>query len=105
MKHPLTLLLLIVLCCCKEDKQPLVAPQQSVADTIKTANTMFKPVIKNKSLYSKEFVKDMQAFKYPSQIKVIDDYLIADGDTIKFPDALDLNKEYIFLGTKNNLQY
>lgn len=105
MKHLLTLILLITLCSCKEDKQPIVAPQQNVADTIKAAEKMYKPVIKNKSPYSKEFLEYAKKYEYNSPIKIIGDRIEVDGQVIEFPSEIEMNKEYLFTAERKGLLY
>jgi hypothetical protein len=105
MKHLLTILTLLTLISCKEDKTPVLVKPANTADTIKTVIQSHKVFIKNKSLYPKAWVADMQMTQYPSDIKVIDDYVVTEGDTIPFPDDLVLNKDYVFLATKGKLDY
>lgn len=61
-----------------------------------------KIYIKNKTLYSKDFVDEMLSSNYPFPIKVINNCIIVNNDTIYFPNDLDLNKEYIFNATDEN---
>ena len=112
MKHLLTLILLITLFSCKEDKQPIVSPVKNVRDTLRANDELmhgeYEPGIlnvKDKSLYSKEFLESLEESEYPKDITVVDNYVITGGDTITFPDMLELNKQYIFKGKKENKDY
>ena len=108
MRYPkkiICIIALIVLISCKEDKTPVLVKPANTTDTIKAVTETHKVFIKNKSLYSKEWVAEMQKTEYPSEIKVIDDYVVTEGDTIPFPDALKLDKEYVFLATRGELDY
>ena len=64
-----------------------------------------KIFIKDKSKYSKVFIDELTATKYPDSIKVIDNYIIYGKNKTNFPNDLTINKDYIFKATKDNQSY
>lgn len=98
-------LLLLALISCKKD----VEVQQDITtvktDTVTTPQNNANLYIKDKSLYSKEFIASLEAQPYPGGVKVIDNYVLADGDTIYFPETLKLKANYKFTGFTNTEFY
>ena len=55
--------------------------------------------INNKSQYDQIFIDGLA--KYKERIKLVDNFIIVDSDTIYFPEDLPLKKETYFKGTSN----
>lgn len=107
MKHLLSLILLITLCSCKEDKQPIVSPVKNMADTIKAEEPYkkYRPVIVDKSLYSKEFVEYAKKYEYIAPVRIVGDHIEVEGSVVDFPSQIEVGKKYLFTAKKENLLY
>lgn len=66
-----------------------------------------KVFVKDKSKYSKAFLTGLNAMKSPnySSIKLIDNVIIVDNKTTKFPDDLKMNNNYVFKAVKGEQSY
>ena len=86
-----------------------VSNAQKVNPTISKSvdQTSAKIFVKDKSKYSKTFLTELNALKYPknSSIKLIDNVIIVDNKTTKFPDDLKMNNNYVFKAVKGEQSY
>ena len=77
---------------------------QDAVDTTQEALLDEKPkeriYIADRSLYDEAFVTVIST--YPNALKLIDDHVIAGGDTTYFPTVLELDREITFQGKNNN---
>lgn len=105
MKKYFALLLIAAIVSCKKDTDVHQDTTTVKPDTVTTAKSSNNLYIKEKSLYSKEFIASLEAQPYPGGIKVIDNYVIADNDTIYFPETLKLKTNYKFTGFTNTAFY
>ncbi|QEE50095.1 hypothetical protein FUA48_11045 [Flavobacterium alkalisoli] len=106
------LLSLLALAACGDKKLNKQAAETSVAvDTVGPylsferidsrpvgSNLPDNIVVKNVSLFPKEFIEELEISNYPEEITYTDDYVITNGDTIAYPDMLKIGKEYFFEG-------
>ena len=78
---------------------------QSVGKSV--SQTSSKIFVKDKSKYSPVFLAKLSALKLPksSSIKLIDNVIIVDNKTTKFPDDLKMNKQYFFKAAKGEQSY
>jgi hypothetical protein len=75
---------------------------QNSNDTVKTVlekKEQHALYIKDKSKYDKSFLEGLSGYK--GQLKLIDDFILIDQDTVYFPEDILLNKETIFKGIKD----
>lgn len=56
--------------------------------------------IKNKEQYDQSFIDGLSSYKKP--LKLVDNYINADGFTTYFPEALKINREVLFKSKKDN---
>lgn len=105
MKKYFALLLIGAVISCKKDANVQQDTVTVKPDTVTTAKSSDNLYIKDKSLYSKEFIASLEAQPYPGGLKVIDNYVIADNDTIYFPETLKLKTNYKFTGFTNSAFY
>jgi len=103
MRHFILASLMMIFLCCN------VSEAQKVNKTIgksvnQTAPTIF---IKDKSKYSKEFLTAINGLKSQKlgSVKLIDNVMIVEKDTTKFPDDLKMNKQYLFKAVKGDQSY
>lgn len=90
------LLSLMLFSCGKEPKEEQL-PETDTApqpDTVRKAEQ--KVIISDKSLYSQEFISEIEDLNYPSPLKLERNYLVTEGDTVYFPEELKLSKDYRF---------
>lgn len=103
MRHFILVSLMMIFLCCN------VSEAQKVNKTIgKSMNqTAPKIFIKDKSKYSKAFIDELNALKSPAKgtVKVIDNMMIVDNTSTKFPDDLKMNVNYLFEATKSGQLY
>jgi hypothetical protein len=59
--------------------------------------------IKDKSQYDKSFIDGLSEYNEP--LKLIENYILVGQDTVYFPEDLQLNKEIIFKGSKDNKKF
>lgn len=59
--------------------------------------------VKDKSQYDQSFIEGLARFKKP--VRLVDNFIIAEGDTTHFPEILALKREVIFKGKKNDQQF
>jgi hypothetical protein len=55
-------------------------------------------------LYSEKFIEDLLK-NNKDTLKLIDNYILFSGQKIYFPEDLQLNKDYVFKGIKENLSF
>ena len=103
MRHFILASLVMVFLCCN------VSNAQKVNKTIgksmnQTETTIF---VKDKSKYSKEFLTKLNGLKSQKlgSVKLIDNVMIVEKDTTKFPDDLKMNKQYLFKSVKGDQSY
>jgi len=103
MRHLVLASLVMIFLCCS------VCIAQKVNKTIdKSINqTSPKIFVKDKSKYSKVFLAELNALKSPksSLIKLIDNVIVVDKKTTKFPDDLKMNNNYVFKAVKGERSY
>jgi len=108
MKHLLTVLTILLFISCKKDETTTVK-STTKADTtaVTSANAKTKVYIKDRSKYAPSFIKAIENFGDTSisSIKVIDDYIQMDNDTIHFPSELQMDKAYEFTANNKDHQY
>lgn len=92
--------LVFVFCGCNNQtietdfKKPIIDTLQS-ALVNKQSQQIY---IKDKSLYNKRFIEGILEFKEP--IKLIENYILLEQDTIYFPEDIPLQKEILFQGKR-----
>ncbi|MGB3527231.1 MAG: hypothetical protein WBB32_14815 [Flavobacteriales bacterium] len=59
--------------------------------------------IKNKSQYDQSFIDGLSEYNEP--VKLMDNYILIGQDTVYFPEELQLNKETIFQGNKDQKKF
>ena len=59
--------------------------------------------IKDKSQYDQTFIDGLTEYSKP--IKLIDNYILVGQDTVYFPEEIQLNKETVFKGTKDQKNF
>ena len=99
MKHLLTLLTILLFISCKKDVETTNVKVTTVTDTTAidtSANFKSNVYIKDRSLYSKPFLAHLDETGYPSPLQIIGDRIFVEGDTISFPNELELNQAYKF---------
>lgn len=101
MRQLILAFLILTFSSCNNNKATRVI---STVDSL-TNKSGTKIFIKDKSKYSKVFIDELTATKYPDSIKVIDNYIIFGKNKTNFPNDLTINKDYIFKATKDNQSY
>lgn len=104
MKKTLILLLLLVITSCgkepKNEQPEGTLPEPTAADcTFAEKRSLY---IKNRSLYSPEWIADFETNnnQYKS-VRIMGDYMLVDNDTAYFPDELKLKQDYRFTAFTN----
>lgn len=98
----LTVTLLLLSCSSKSRK----TVDKVSADTLKkiSADKMQSDIyVKDKSQYDQSFIDGLSGYKEP--IKLIENYVLIGQDTVYFPEDIQLNKETIFKGTKDQRSF
>jgi hypothetical protein len=95
-------LTMVFLCYNVSEAQKINAP---IGKSVN--QTSPKIFVKDKSKYSKVFLTELNALKLPnnSSIKLIDNVIIFGNKTIKFPDDMKMNNNYIFEAVKGEQSY
>ena len=103
MRHFILASLMIVFLCCNVSK----AQRVSKTGDMTVNRTSPKIFVKDKSMYSKVFLAELNALKSSknSSIKLIDNVIIVDNKTTKFPDDLKMNNNYVFKAVKGEKSY
>ena len=103
MRHFILASLMIVFLCCNVSK----AQRVSKTGDMTVNRTSPKIFVKDKSRYSKVFLAELNALKVSgnSSIKLIDNVIIVDNKTTKFPDDLKINNNYVFKAVKGERSY
>jgi len=103
MRHFILASLMIVFLCCNVSK----AQRVSKTGDMTVNRTSPKIFVKDKSRYSKVFLAELNALKVSgnSSIKLIDNVIIVDNKTTKFPDDLKMNNNYVFKAVKGERSY
>lgn len=100
MKKTLVLLILLVLASCGKDPKNEQAeetlPEPTAADSVPTEESSL--YIKDRSLYSQGFLAGLDEEGYSTPLKIIDNYVVVEGDTVYFPAELKQNQDYRFTG-------
>jgi len=109
MKHFLALAAILLFISCKKAETTTVK-QTTATDTlaVTSADGKTKVYIKDRSKYDPSFIKAIERFSDTSirSIKVIDDYVQMDSDTIiHFPSELQMDETYEFLANNQDHQY
>lgn len=79
---------------------------KSLSDTlqnVKTDKQSNKTTIKDKSQYDQSFIDGLSEYNEP--LILIENFIIVGQDTVYFPEELQLNKETIFKGTKDQKNF
>lgn len=101
----LTLTLAFGLWSCNDKTAEKTADQNSL-DTLQTVSAykhQQETIINDKSQYDQSFIEGLS--EYNEQLKLIENYILVGQDTVYFPEDLQLNKETIFKGTKDNKNF
>ncbi|MES2484558.1 MAG: hypothetical protein V4581_01220 [Bacteroidota bacterium] len=95
MKHLVVMALLLFLAGCAKDPKETPAPAKADTLAVKPSKAE-KLYVKDPSLYDASFLKCLEPM--PDTLRIIDNYILAQNDTLYFDEALKLNQNYRFTG-------
>lgn len=90
--------------CNNQTKEKTV--DKSLSDTLQNVTTdkqTSETTIKDKSQYDQSFIDGLSEYNEP--IKLIENFILVGQDTVYFPEDLQLNKETVFKGTKDQKNF